>query len=154
MPLRMYLAQYSRHGDTAKEPKDYLPRHWVIAIRFSKPEGGKSTGTVLHVKGVTGGQWEFERINDDVYARSPAWAGCIFLGTIDASNVDKLERLLATIPLQHGHATWNSQNWAWDALKLMRQQGYNVQLPASKSVMDEMMIKAKSVDWEHADDSN
>ncbi|KAH9933482.1 uncharacterized protein B0H18DRAFT_835127, partial [Fomitopsis serialis] len=53
----------------------------------------------------------FERKKNVEYAKSEAYAGCHFLGTIEESQLDELERLLRTIPLRHGHPTWSCQSW-------------------------------------------
>lgn len=152
----MYLCQYARNGDTATEPANYLPRHWEINIRFSRagPPKRLSKGTVFHIIGATGCRWQFRRKDDQWYSETKAWAGSRFLGTIEPSQIDKLETVLAAVPLQHGHPTWNCHNWIWEALIMMRQAGFSVQLPVNLAALEVEMKVAKDVVYQNGDDSN
>ncbi|TFY69286.1 hypothetical protein EVJ58_g504 [Rhodofomes roseus] len=154
---RIYLCHYARNGDAAKEEEDHPPRHWEINIRMSKDVNdpfGKSIGHVFHVVGSVGNQWVFKHLENKDYSQTRAWAGCVFVGTVEESKIGEFERVLASVPLQPGHPTWNCQNWAWDALLLLRQQGYNIVLPPTFRRMHELMEDAKNIGWDIGTDSD
>ena len=147
----IYFCQYATSGDAVGTPKTMKPRHIEIVVRTGivRVNGqDKLVGSAFHIQGGAGNSWGYTP-QHGVHYENLGYCGRHYIGSMPASPtaLKALEDLLRTIPLQKGDPNWNCQNWVWSAALLMRQEKYQVTLPATYRDLDALM----DVAWEKWD---
>ncbi|EMD39012.1 hypothetical protein CERSUDRAFT_93051 [Gelatoporia subvermispora B] len=108
--------------------------------------GTTRVGTVFHIVGSTSG-FGYQR-QDNVHFTSPAqYRGKLFLGSVAASQVAKMESLFRQVEIFNNDARWNCQNWVFAAVRKLVGYGFPVRAFANLGDMQAAMAAAWD-DWE------
>ena len=154
-PCRVYATQYARNGDATTELPAHLPRRWEVCIQTERGANGtKSQGTTFRIAGAFGGPWGYSCEHKRRYANDKAWAGSVYVGTVDDADIPRIDQLLRTVALKTGQPTWHSHDWVWAGLLLLRQEGYKMELPATFGAMQAKMQAVRDEKWQTGSDSD
>ncbi|EPT03062.1 hypothetical protein FOMPIDRAFT_1022648 [Fomitopsis schrenkii] len=155
-PCRMYVTQYARNGDATTELPAHLPRRWELCIQTQRrtTNGSKSRGTTFKITGAFGGPWGYKCEVNREYANDRAWAGSVYVGTVEDADVPRIDQLLRTVALKNGYPSWHSHDWVWAGLLLLRESNYRLELPATFHAMQAKMQAVRDEKWQVGSDSD
>ena len=155
-PCRVYVTQYARNGDATAELPAHLPRRWELCVQTERHTAGgiMSRGTSFKISGAFGGPWGYRCDPNREYANDKAWAGSVYVGTVDDADIPRIDQLLRTIRLRTGEPAWHSHDWVWEGLLLLRQNGYRLDLPTTFQAMQTKMQAVRDEKWQVGNDSD
>jgi hypothetical protein len=119
-PTAYYNIEVVQFWRGQKGPGRPYPLHWAIYIPT-----GPGIGNTYEIIGST-----------ETYARNlqrnqphqnpTCWRGSFTVGRLPVHRLAQFEALLASVPVIRGDQRWTSQNWVWDSLRYLRQQGFHI----------------------------
>ncbi|KAI0071751.1 hypothetical protein K474DRAFT_1630077 [Panus rudis PR-1116 ss-1] len=121
MSYDLYIVAYDRGKDWRDGRTK--PYHWSF---FIETETFSLTVGIAHqLRGMPGGFYYKGAERADLREPEQPIKTTVQIGQIPKSEVDEVEPLLKTVPIDLDETTsWNCQNWAGSALALMEKRGW------------------------------
>ncbi|OAX40092.1 hypothetical protein K503DRAFT_799096 [Rhizopogon vinicolor AM-OR11-026] len=116
-----------------KAPGRPYPLHWAIHIPT-----GPGIGHTYQIIGNTDNYTlHFQR--NQPHQDPDAWRGSFTVGRLPVHQLAQFEALLANIPVMRNEQRWNCQNWVWDGLRYLRQQGFHISWEITLAMLQTQM---------------
>ncbi|KAK4208119.1 hypothetical protein QBC37DRAFT_297302 [Rhypophila decipiens] len=94
-------------------------KHWALYVERPFPDEEESF--ICHVTG-SAGNFQYEDKNNHARTSNRIYK-LYFLGHISESDLDNLRNVCRSLLVNNGDATWNCQNFVWDAFGALVEAG-------------------------------
>ncbi|OJA13696.1 hypothetical protein AZE42_10924 [Rhizopogon vesiculosus] len=127
-----------------RAPGRPYPLHWAIYI----PTGPGIGNTYEILGNIDTFTINFRR--NQPHQNTHAWRGSFLVCRLPIHQLAQFETLLATVPVMRNDQRWNCQNWVWDGLRCIRQQGFQISREITLVTLQAQMYNLLE-DWENGD---